>query len=154
MLFFIAEVIKWVFVCVFQGKWYFLAAKTYSFSPITEVYKVEALGPLLAMEQVRELDFKDVIFELDAMVVDDFNKCSSFYSDYDCILNHCKETFTYFSNNSPVKLSRMKANKVAHTLADVALFSASSHTLLDAPICIFATIKNEMEWIPFAKKNI
>lgn len=39
------------------------------------MYKGEALGLLLSIEWVRELDFNDVIFELDAKVmVDDFNK--------------------------------------------------------------------------------
>lgn len=53
-----------VFRMMVAGK--FIRAKTIWFSPITDVIIGESMGLLLAINWVRELDYKDVVFELDA----------------------------------------------------------------------------------------
>lgn len=82
----------------------------------------------LAIKWVRELGFKDVIFELDAkLVVDAFNSPNVANNEFGCLVEHGHHLFlfSFFSDNSHVEFASTNSNKVAHILVGVALFSAS-----------------------------
>lgn len=52
----------------------FICAQTHWYTPITEVHIGEIMGLFLAIKWVRELGYKDVIFEMDTkMAVDALN---------------------------------------------------------------------------------
>lgn len=55
----------------------------------------------------------------------------------------CKNLFSFFSNNSRVEFCRSCANKVAHTLDKMVLFSSSPHVYQDNPSYISDFITNE-----------
>lgn len=75
---------------------------------------------------VLKLGFKDVVFEMVAkFVVDAFNSKSLIISEFGFLMNSCKSFLLSFNYNSHVEFDKRNANKVVHTLARVALLSAS-----------------------------
>ncbi|KAL6549455.1 hypothetical protein OROHE_008572 [Orobanche hederae] len=134
-------------LCIRDHLGNFIRAKTHWFTPLTAVLMGESMGLHLAINWVRELGLKDVIFEMDAkMVVDAFNSSKVVISEFGCLISSCKTLFSFFSNNSHVEFTWRNANKVAHSLAREALFLASPQEYYDIlhPSCITDLIINEM----------
>ncbi|WJX95855.1 hypothetical protein P8452_77124 [Trifolium repens] len=65
-------------------------------------------------------------------------------TEFGDIIKNCKSCLSHFYNDSSVEFIRRQANEVAHNLAKVALFSASSQVLVDIPHCIEHILLNEM----------
>jgi len=56
---------------------------------------------------------------------------------------NAKDAVMLFLENSKAEFNRRQANKVAHTLASEAIFSADPHVFSDVPLCILILINNE-----------
>lgn len=99
------------------------------------------MGLYLAIHWVRELNYKDVIFELDAKcVVDAFKSKRPSIAEFRSLISVCKELFTFLNHNSHTEFARRNANKVVHSLARVTLLSASPHDYFDVPSCVASLI--------------
>jgi len=123
----------------------FIGAKTIWLQPIMSVDIGEALRLQAAMEWVRELEFKKVICCLDSKgVVDSLNSQVRDDTKLGSILARCRVNLSGFCNNSYVEFSTREANMVAHELAKVAIYNASSHLYFDILDCIDPLIFNEM----------
>lgn len=84
-------------MCLRDGYGNFIKPKTLSYCPILDVPLGEALGLHFAIMWVRELGFKDAIFELDAkFVVDVFNSWRDIISEFSSLIKDCKGLFTFF----------------------------------------------------------
>jgi ribonuclease HI len=109
------------------------------------VHVGEAIGLLCALNWVHELNLGPIDFELDSKrVVDSFSSSRPDATEFGDIIKNCKSCHSNFYNDSSVEFIRRQANEVAHNLAKVALFSASSQVLVDIPHCIEHILLNEM----------
>lgn len=117
--------------CLRDATGRFLGAKTLTHSPSVETYLGEAIGLLKAIQWVGDFGFKDVIFEL--VVGDAFKFHTPPNSEFSCIIQSCNYLLFFFSN-SHVEFSKRSANEAAHTIARVALFTASPRCYFEIPI--------------------
>jgi hypothetical protein len=78
-------------ICVRDENGAFILAKTEWFSPKSDVHVGEALGLLVALNWVHELNLGPVEFELDSKrVVDKFHSSSRDFTEFGVIMDHCK----------------------------------------------------------------
>jgi hypothetical protein len=78
-------------ICVRDENGAFILAKTEWFSPKSDVHVGEALGLLVALNWVHELNLGPVEFELDSKrVVDIFHSSSRDFTEFGVIMDHCK----------------------------------------------------------------
>ena len=78
-------------------------------------------------------------------VVDSFKSQNSDANEFGNIIYNCKTLFSNFYENSRVEFVRRQANEVAHSLAKVALLSASSQLLVTILHCIEHILIYEMQ---------
>jgi hypothetical protein len=123
----------------------FISAKTKCFSPRCEVHVGEAIGVLYALNWMHELNLGPVDFALDSKrVVDSFFSSRPGHTEFGDFVKNCKSCFSNFYNDLSVEFIRRQVNEVAHSLAEVALFSYGSQVLVDIPYCIEHVFLNKM----------
>jgi ribonuclease HI len=109
------------------------------------VHVGEAIGLLYALNWMHALRLGPVDFELDSKrVVDGFFSSRLGHTEFGDFVKHCKSCFSNFYNDLSVEFIRRQANEVAHSLAEVALFSVGSQVLVDIPYCIEHVFLNKM----------
>jgi hypothetical protein len=100
-------------ICIRDETGAFIRAKTEWVEPRCEVHVGEALGLLLALWWVHELNLGPVDFELDSkLVVDSFRCHRKDFTEFGAIIQHCKVLFSSFYVNSSVEFVRRQANEV------------------------------------------
>lgn len=131
-------------MCFKDGNGSFLNAQTYWSSPKVSVDEGEALGLLQAIKWAIDLQFSNVIFELDYLIVTNSIRFpKEDMSEVGAIVQECRDLLGSKSN-FVVKFVMRQANVVAHSLARVATSSPSLHIFDSCPTCIADTIANEM----------
>jgi len=142
----LSTTIEWgIGTCLRDEFGMFIGAKIIWLQPIMSVDIEEALGLLAAIEWVRELEFKKIIFCLDSKgVVDSLNSQVRDNTELGSILARCRVNLSSICNNSYVEFSRREANMVAHELAKTAIYNVSSHLYFNIPDCIDPLIFNKM----------
>jgi hypothetical protein len=123
----------------------YMGAKTMWFQPLMDVRIGEVVGLLSVIERVQELEFKQVVFSLDAKsIVDSFNMCTHDRTELGSILSNCRSMISSLCNNSYVEFIRREANMIAHNLSKAAMYNANSQVYHDIPMCIDPLISNYM----------
>jgi len=64
------------------------------------------------------IDNVDIVLD-SHQVVDSFHTCVNDNSEFDCIINACRQLFQDSFHNSHVEFNKMKSNEIAHKLARV-----------------------------------
>jgi hypothetical protein len=79
----------------------YMGAKSMWFQPLMDVRIGEAVGLLSAIEWMQELEFKQVVFSLDAKsIVDSFNMYTHDRTELGSILSNCRSMISSLCNNS------------------------------------------------------
>jgi ribonuclease HI len=132
-------------MCIRDSEGTFVLAKTLNFSPQCSVHLGEAMGLCYALQWLRDLGLDHADFALDSKIVtDDFHHQRPDVTKFGHVMSAARRLFSSSFTNSRVEFNRRQANEVAHALARVALFSASSTFYTDAPHYIKHIIINEM----------
>jgi len=106
----------------------------------------EALGLLLAMYCVRDLQLGIVDFELDSKtMVDSLYGSKSGVSNFSAVINDCRRLLASDLVTSDVRFIQRQVNEVTHSFARVALRHASFHIYIRIQSSISTIIMNEMQ---------
>jgi hypothetical protein len=120
-------------------------AKTSWFSPLCDVGIREAVGLHTTLERTLDFQFDNIDFTLDyKKVVYALRTCVEDSSEFDCIINACRQLFQSRFQNSHVEFNWRQANGATHELAQIAPRNASSHTYDDVPSCIWHILASKM----------
>lgn len=120
-------------MCIRNMDGSFIAARASYSLPRLPVLEGEASGLWQALQWVQSLDFHNVIFELDCKcVVDSFNYRIVDISKFGSIIHECSKLLSSFPNFR-VKFIRKQANRVAHSLAKVALSKSNPAFIMMFP---------------------
>jgi ribonuclease HI len=112
---------------------------------MVEVDMGEALGLLSALQWVRDLQLLNMDFETDSKtVVDSIYGNKQGVSDFNAIINECRDLLSSDLATSDVRFIRRQANEVAHSLARVAPCHASFCIFIRIPSLISTLFLNEM----------
>jgi len=124
----------------------YVLAKTEWMTPLIDADLGEALGLLLAMHWVCDLQLGIVDFELDSKtVVDSLYGSKSIVSNFSAVINDCKRLLASDLITFNVMFIRRQTNEVAHSFAVVASRHASFHIHIRIPSYISTIIMNEMQ---------
>jgi ribonuclease HI len=105
----------------------------------------EALGMLFALQWVRDLQLLNMDFETDSKtVVDSIYGNKQWVSDFNAIINECRDLLSSDLATSDVRFIRRQVNEVAHSLAWEAQRYASFRFFIRISSCIETIIMNEM----------
>jgi hypothetical protein len=131
-------------ICLRDDRGEIVSAKTDCFSPLCDVAVGEAIGFHTALKWMSDLHYDNVDFALNSkIVVDHFRSYVEDDSEFGCIMHACRQLFENSFQNSHVEFNRRQANGVAHELARVIPYNASSHVYDNVPSCISLLIDNE-----------
>nr|KYP67732.1 hypothetical protein KK1_024084 [Cajanus cajan]KYP67733.1 hypothetical protein KK1_024085 [Cajanus cajan] len=107
-------------------------------------HEAEATTLLESICWVCDQGYTHVILELDSkQVVEDILNSNNYYSEYVHILLKCRSLLNSHLNLL-VRFILRQANHVAHSLARVSRYYASSHVLYFIPTCITPLILNDI----------
>lgn len=130
-------------MCLRDDGGHFLRAKTYWFSPLTNMFLMVKLWaciwPFSGLES-----WASTTWSSKWMVVNAFNSHNNVISQFGCLISSCKSLFSLVSNNSHVEFAGRNVNRVAHSLVWKTLFLTSPQEYYDIVTCIFKLIMNEM----------
>jgi len=105
----------------------------------------EVLGLLSALQWVRDLQLLNMDFETDSKtVVDSIYRNKQGVSDFNAIINECKDLLSSDLATFDVRFIRRQANEAAHSLAWEAPRYASLCIFIRIPSCIETIIMNQM----------
>jgi len=132
-------------ICIRDDEGTFVLAQTIPLSPVYSVAVGEALGLFHALQWLSDMQFDDVDVVLDSKItIDAFHHRQVDVTEFGQVILACQSLFNTHFSNSKVEFNRRQANEVAHTLAGVAVLTASPTIYYRVPRCINSLIINEM----------